>query len=82
MTIKQKYPSNTLAVFVQPPSIDILEERLRSRGTDSEEKIEERVKKAVLEMEFASKFDYILINEDLETAKKEALQIVSDFIES
>jgi guanylate kinase len=82
MTIKQKYPSNTLAVFVQPPSIDILEERLRSRGTDSEEKIEERVKKAALEMEFASKFDYILINDDLETAKKEALQIVSDFIES
>ena len=82
MTIKQKFPSKTLAVFVQPPSIDVLEERLRSRGTDSEEKVQERVKKAALEMAFASKFDYILINDDLETAKKEALLIISDFIKS
>ena len=82
LTIKHKYPQNTLAVFVQPPSVAVLENRLRSRATDSEETIQKRLAKAALEMEFAPKFDHILINDDLETAKKEALQIVTDFIES
>lgn len=82
LTIKHKYPQNTLAVFVQPPSVAVLENRLRSRATDSEETIQKRLAKAALEMEFAPKFDHILINDDLETAKKEALQIVADFIES
>lgn len=82
LTIKHKYPQNTLAVFVQPPSVAVLENRLRSRATDSEETIQKRLAKAALEMEFAPKFDHILINDDLETAKKEALQIVVDFIES
>ena len=82
LNIKHKYPQNTLAVFVQPPSVAVLENRLRSRATDSEETIQKRLAKAALEMEFAPKFDHILINDDLETAKKEALQIVVDFIES
>jgi len=82
LTIKHKYPQNTLAVFVQPPSVAVLENRLRSRATDSKETIQKRLAKAALEMEFAPKFDHILINDDLETAKKEALQIVVDFIES
>jgi guanylate kinase len=80
--IKQRYPSNTLSVFIQPPSLSVLENRLRSRATDSEDKIRERLEKAKSEMNYASQFDCILINEDLETAQKKAFHIVSDFIKS
>ena len=80
LRIKEKFPENTLAVFVQPPSIEVMESRLRNRKTDSEEKIKERLAKASKELEFSEKFDYVLVNDDLESAKKEAEKIVSDFI--
>ena len=61
--------------------MQILRERLIGRGTDTEEAIERRVAKAASEMEFASgKFDYVLINDDLSTAKTEAEKVVSDFL--
>ena len=59
-----------------------LKKRLQNRATDSEQKIEERIRKAQLEMTFASQFDHILVNDDLEKAKKEAVQLVTNFIES
>ena len=80
--IKKKYPKETLAIFVQPPSISELESRLRKRGTDNEEKIKERIAKARTELEYAPQFDYCLINEDLDQAKKEVVQVVSDFLNS
>jgi len=80
INIKKQYPDQTLAIFVKPPSLNELEDRLRKRGTDSEEKIKERLEKAKIEIEYATQFDYCLINEDLETAKKEVVQLVSDFI--
>ncbi|MFD1314925.1 guanylate kinase [Namhaeicola litoreus] len=80
--IKEKFPQNTLAVFVQPPSIEVMETRLRNRKTDSEEKIKERLEKAGKELEFAKDFDYVLVNDNLESAKIEAEKIVSDFIKS
>ena len=82
VTIKKKYPKETLAIFVQPPSISELESRLRKRGTDNEEKIKERIAKARTELEYAPQFDYCLINEDLDQAKKEVVQVVSDFLNS
>ena len=82
LNIKKKYPDNTLSIFVQPPSIDVLKKRLQNRATDSEQKIEERIHKAQLEMTFASQFDHILVNDNLEKAKKEAVQLVTNFIES
>lgn len=81
LRIKRKFPDKTLAVFVQPPSLEVMEERLRNRKTDSEEKIIERVKKAERELKFANDFDAILVNDNLEVAKKEAYQLVSNFIE-
>ena len=81
LAIKYKYPNKTLAVFVQPPSLEEMERRLRNRNTDSEEKILERVAKSKREMKFSPDFDVILINDDLETAKKEAYRLVKDFIE-
>lgn len=80
LRIKEKFPEQTLAVFVQPPSIEEMEFRLRNRKTDTEEKIKERVQKAVRELKFSSRFDVILVNDNLEKAKKEAYNLVLNFI--
>lgn len=81
LRIKKKFPDQTLAVFVQPPSIEEMERRLRNRQTDTEEKIQERVAKAERELKFAKDFDVILVNDNLETAKKDAIKLVNEFIE-
>ena len=80
LRIKRKFPNQTLAIFVQPPSIEEMEKRLRNRKTDTEEKIIERVRKAERELEYASEFDIILVNDDLREAKKKALDLVGNFI--
>ena len=80
LNIKKKFPEQTLAIFVQPPSIEEMERRLRDRKTDSEEKIQERVAKASKEMKYAKDFDVILINDNLENAKKDAEVLVKKFI--
>ncbi len=80
LRIKNKYPENTLAIFVQPPSLEVMEQRLRNRKTESEEKILERLNKAEKELKFATDFDVILINDDLETAKKGAIRLVETFL--
>ena len=80
LNIKSQFPEETLAIFVKPPSIKEMERRLRARQTDSEEKIIERVAKAEKEMSYAKDFDTILINDSLEIAKKEAFDLVHDFI--
>ena len=80
LRIKKKYPKETLAIFVQPPSIKEMENRLRNRKTDSEEKIIERVNKAEREMRYEKDFDIILVNDDLNVAKKEAFDLVDNFI--
>ncbi len=82
MRIKKKYPERTLSVFVKAPSLEEMEKRLRARQTDSEEKIRERIAKAEREMEFASQFDVVLVNDDLEKAKREAVELVREFIDS
>lgn len=80
LNIKNKFPDQTLAIFVQPPSIEEMERRLRARKTDTEEKIKERVAKAEKEMQYAKDFDIILVNDNLETAKKEAVILVENFV--
>jgi len=80
LSIKSQFPEQTLAVFVQPPSIEEMERRLRNRQTDTEEKIKERVAKAEKELKYADDFDVILVNNDLETAKNNAYKLVENFI--
>jgi guanylate kinase len=80
LNIKKKFPKNTLAVFVQPPSIEEMERRLRNRKTDSEEKIKERVAKAEKELKFAKDFDVILVNDNLDEAKNKAYKLVEKFV--
>ena len=63
-------------------TIKVLKQRLNNRATESDNKIKERIEKAQSEMALASEFDCILVNDDLQTAKKEALDIVGNFIES
>ena len=80
--IKKMYPMNTLSIFVMPPSIDTLRRRLISRGDISDNEINRRIKKAELELDFASKFDKIIINSDLEESKKIASDLVNEFIKN
>ncbi|MEI6865228.1 guanylate kinase [Flavicella sp.] len=82
LNIKKQFPEETLAIFVQPPSIKEMEKRLRIRQTDSEDKIIERVAKAEEEIGYAKNFDVILINDELELAKKEAFNLVNNFIQN
>ncbi|HEK22139.1 MULTISPECIES: guanylate kinase [unclassified Mucilaginibacter] len=80
MHLKRKYQHQALAIFVQPPSLEVLIERLSGRGTDSTEKLQERFAKAEKELNYAPQFDIILKNYDLETACKEAEDLVTRFI--
>ncbi len=82
LRIKKKYPKETLAVFVKPPSVDELKIRLKKRSTESDDKINMRIAKASVELATAPQFDEIINNHDLETALKEARDLVADFIEA
>jgi len=79
--IKEYYKERALSVFIQPPSIEELEKRLIMRGTDSPEAIKKRIEKANEELKFAHRFDKIIINDDLEKAKTEALLTIHNFLE-
>lgn len=80
LTLKKIFREKAIAIFIMPPSVEELENRLKDRGTDSEEKIRMRVDKAVEELKPADQFDDILINDDLDIAKAEAVRIVSAFL--
>ena len=80
INIKRYYGDDALSIFIQPPSIEVLRERLIRRGTDEMKQIEERLSKASYEMSFAPQFDRILVNDDLETAKQEAVALLNEFL--
>jgi guanylate kinase len=81
LRIKKKFPNETLAVFVKPPSIDELKIRLKKRSTESEDKINMRIAKASVELATAPQFDKIIKNYDLDIAKEEAYQLVKEFVQ-
>ena len=80
LRIKHKFPDQTLAVFVKPPSVDELKRRLKERSTESDDKINMRIAKASVELATAPQFDTIIKNYDLDTAKEEAYQLVKAFV--
>ena len=80
LRIKKKFPGQTLAVFVKPPSVDELKIRLKKRSTESDDKINMRIAKASVELATAPQFDKIIKNYDLDTALSEAKRLVLDFI--
>ncbi|NGZ88858.1 guanylate kinase [Psychroflexus maritimus] len=81
LDIKKIYPERTLAVFVQPPSIEELKIRLKKRKTESDDKINMRVAKASIELATAPQFDHIIVNNELNVALEEAYDLVKEFIE-
>ena len=77
---KRKFPKETLAIFIKPPSIDELKIRLKKRQTESEDKIKMRVSKASAELATAPLFDVIVVNKELGKAQKKAFDLIADFI--
>jgi len=78
--IKDYFGDNALSLFIQPPSVQELERRLKARGTDSDEMISKRVAKASYELSFADRFDHIIVNDDLDKAEQETLRYIKDFL--
>ena len=80
LRIKSKFPTETLAVFVKPPSVDELKRRLKERSTETDDKINMRIAKAHVELATAPQFDTIIKNYDLDVAKEDAYLLVKEFI--
>lgn len=80
VNLKKYFGEKALSVFIQAPSVEVLRERLVKRGTDTPEAIEERVAKAAAEMTYAPEFDFILVNDDLQTAFAEIERAVAGFL--
>ena len=80
VNIKNYYGDEAMSLFIQPPSIAELRKRLEGRGTDAPEVIDQRIARAEFELTFADKFDKIVVNDDLATAEKNALEIIQDFL--
>lgn len=81
INIKKHYGNRALSLFIQPPSIEELRNRLTQRATDAPEVIEDRIARATFELSKANEFDHIVVNDDLETAQNETLSIIKSFIE-
>lgn len=80
LNLKKIFGENALAVFVEPPSIEELESRLRGRSTETEDKIAQRLAKSREEISYSEQFDVILVNDDLEKACNEAEMLVTNFL--
>ena len=80
INIKKIFGKDACSIFVQPPSVEELERRLRGRGTDSEETIAKRVAKAEFELSKAAEFDHVVINDDLDTAVNDTIAILNNFL--
>ena len=82
INLKHHFGENAMAIFVKPPSISHLEERLKSRKTETPESIARRINKAEAELSYSEKFDYILLNDELNKAFVEAEEVVTEFLKS
>lgn len=80
LNIKKMFPNNSIAIFIQPPSIEVLKSRLIARGIDAPEVITQRLNKAEEELTYAPKFDHIVVNNDLQTAINETEKLLKDFL--
>jgi guanylate kinase len=78
--LKSVFGPNALALFISPPSLPVLEQRLRARGTETPERLADRVAKAEREMQYTTHFDHVIVNDDLERACAEAFELVKAFL--
>jgi guanylate kinase len=79
LAIKNKFPEICKTIFIEAPSLEVLRERLKARGTETADSLEERISKAAIELTFAPRFDSIIINENLDIATKELMKVVEEF---
>ena len=79
LNVKKMYADDCVSIFIQPPSIDELKRRLLNRGSETKQSLEKRLKRAEQELTFANHFDYVVVNDDLETAYKQVKTIVTSF---
>jgi guanylate kinase len=80
INIKRQFGEDAMSLFIQPPSIDELRHRLEGRGSDSTDQIQMRLDKAEYEMTFSPQFDHVIVNDNLEEAKAEALKLIRNFL--
>jgi len=80
--VQQQYPVNTIAIFVQAPSVEELKRRLESRGSETADTLQARLNKSSYEMTFKNHFENIIVNENFETACKEVEKIIDDFLKN
>lgn len=80
LNVKEIYGENALTIFIKPPSLSVLERRLRNRGTESEKSLNARLKRAKKEITYADEFDHIVVNDEIETAYSEIKKAVQNFI--
>ena len=81
LNIKKFYGDEALSVFIEPPTMEELENRLKNRGTENDASLKKRLAKAEYELSFARQFDKIVLNDDLKTAQQEMIDLVRDFLE-
>lgn len=82
LNLKKEYGDQALSIFIKPPSLEVLEDRLRKRATDDEDALKKRLGKAEYEMQYAPRFDHIVVNDKLEHAFAKAESLVRNFLES
>ena len=82
LNIKKQYPKECLSLFIMPPSVDVLRERLSGRGSESEEKLEMRLAKAEQEISKNQEFDKVILNDDFGIACEETMEVITNFINS
>jgi len=78
--VQKQFPLSSLSIFIEPPSVNELKRRLQSRGTETDESLQARVNKAAYEISFKQHFDHIIVNDNLENACRQAMELVSSFI--
>ena len=82
LNVKKQYGERVMSIFIEPPSIQILKERLQKRGTDTQENIMTRINKATEELQYKGKFDQVVLNDDIERASAEVIALVRQFIQN
>ena len=78
--VQRQYPLSSLSIFIEPPSVDELKRRLQSRGTETAESLQARVNKAAYEISFKQHFDHVIVNDNLEKACRQAIELVNAFL--
>jgi len=80
--VKRLYGHQAMSIFIQPPSVEVLRQRLVARGTDSDAEIEQRVNRAHYELSFASQYDHVVVNDQLAVAVSEVHRLIADFVDA